>query len=57
MTFKTMTPFPPLPRKIRLQDAVDEPPRRHVRFGEVAGGHFMQKIHEAQGPRNGMANC
>ena len=52
-----MTPFPPLPRKIRLQDAVDEPPRRHVRFGEVAGGHFMQKIHEAQGPRNGMANC
>lgn len=36
-----------------LQDAVAEAPGGAVGFEEVAGGHFIQEIHEAQGQHPG----
>ena len=41
--------FFPLDGEVRLQNAVPKPPCRPVRFEDVAGGHFVEEMDEAQG--------
>ena len=45
--------FLPLPRKIILNDPVAEAPGRAVGFEEMAGGHFVEEMDEAQGQHPG----